>query len=134
VETRRLNEQVKRNPLRFPPDFMFQLNDLELEYLMLQVATSSWGGIRKLPYVFPEHGLPRLSSVLNSERASQVNIQIMRIYTRLREEVRNHNDVQNKLEQLDRKIINLGHDVNIHDGELETIFEPINELKQERKK
>jgi ORF6N domain len=73
VETRRLNEQVKRNILRFPSDFMFQLTKKELENLMSQSATSSWGGIRKLPLAFTEQGVAMLSSVLNSETAIRVN-------------------------------------------------------------
>ena len=79
VETRRLNEQVKRNIDSFPEDFMFQLNEKEWENLKSQNATSSWGGRRKKPYAFTEHGVLMLSSVLNSDRAIQVNIQIMRI-------------------------------------------------------
>jgi hypothetical protein len=75
VETRRLNEQVKRNMPRFPEDFMFQLSENEYKNLMSQIAISSWGGRRKLPYVFTEHGVFMLSSVLNSERAIKVNIQ-----------------------------------------------------------
>jgi hypothetical protein len=71
VETRRLNEQVKRNISRFPSDFMFQLTEIELENLMSQIATSSWGGIRKLPYAFTEHGVLMLSSVLKSDKAIQ---------------------------------------------------------------
>lgn len=76
VETRRLNEQVKRNIDRFPRDFMFQLTEKEWENLMSQIATSSWGGRRKMPFVFTEHGVLMLSSVLNSDRVIQVNIQI----------------------------------------------------------
>jgi hypothetical protein len=85
VETRRLNEQVKRNLKRFPDDFMFQLAQEELEILISQIATSSWGGTRKLPYVFTEHGVLMLSSVLNSDRAIDVNIKIMRVFTRFRQ-------------------------------------------------
>lgn len=77
VETRVLNQAVKRNINRFPPDFMFQLDKNETDLLMSQNVTSSWGGTRKLPYVFTEHGILMLSSVLNSEKAVQVNIQIM---------------------------------------------------------
>lgn len=73
VETRRLNEQVKRNLKRFPPDFMFQLSEQETKILMSQIATSRWGGLRKLPYAFTEHGVLMLSSVLNSDRAIEVN-------------------------------------------------------------
>lgn len=74
VETKRLNEQVKRNNSRFPDDFMFQLTIQEWENLKSQIATSSWGGRRKLPYAFTEHGVLMLSSVLNSDRAIAVNI------------------------------------------------------------
>ena len=77
VETKRLNEQVKRNLSRFPEDFMFQLSEIEFQNLKSQFATSSWGGIRKLPYVFTEHGVLMLSSILNSEKAIQTNIQIL---------------------------------------------------------
>ncbi len=84
IQTRRLNEQVKRNADRFPPDFMFQLTKEEYEYLMSQFATSSWGGRRKLPYAFTEHGILMLSSVLSSPRAIQINIEIMRIFVKIR--------------------------------------------------
>ena len=85
VETKRLNEQVKRNKDRFPEDFMFQLSKNEFEILKSQNATSSWGGRRLPPYVFTEHGVLMLSSVLRSGRAVEVNIQIMRIFTKMRE-------------------------------------------------
>ncbi len=117
VETRRLNEQVKRNINRFPIDFMFQLTQEELGILMSQNATSSWGGIRKLPFVFTDYGVLMLSSILNSLRAIQVNIQIMRIYTKLREILLTNSEVLLKLENLDKKMINLGQDVKMHDGE-----------------
>lgn len=81
VETRRLNEQVARNIDRFQDDFMFRLNDIEFESLISQIATSKQGGRRKLPYVFSEHGVLMLSSVLNSKQAIKVNIQLMRIFT-----------------------------------------------------
>lgn len=98
--------------------------------LMSQNATSSWGGTRKLPFVFTEHGVPMLSSVLNSQRATQVNIQIMRIYTRLREMLLSNIDLGLKIEKLDKKIVNLGYDVKMHDGEIESIFELLNEMKE----
>jgi len=84
VETRRLNEQVKRNIERFPEDFMFQLNKNEYDELRSQIATSKRGGRTYLPYAFTENGVAMLSSVLNSKKAIQVNIQIMRAFTRLR--------------------------------------------------
>jgi hypothetical protein len=86
VETGRLNEQVKRNLDRFPEDFMFQLTNEEWKPLRSQIAISKKGerGRRYAPFAFTEHGVLMLSSVLTSERAVQVNIQIMRIYTKLR--------------------------------------------------
>ena len=85
VQTFRLNEQVKRNINRFPEDFMFQLSETEWDSLISQIAISKKGrgGRRTLPYVFTEHGVLMLSSVLNSERAISVNIQIMRVFTRI---------------------------------------------------
>jgi len=80
VETRRLNEQVKRNSYRFPEDFMFQLTKIEFESLISQNATSSWGGNRKLPFAFTELGVAMLSSVLNSVIAVQINMSIMRAF------------------------------------------------------
>jgi hypothetical protein len=73
LETRILNQAVKRNITRFPPDFMFQLTKLEFENLISQFVTSSWGGIRKLPYAFSEHVVTMLSSVLRSEKAIEIN-------------------------------------------------------------
>ncbi|MBR5689458.1 MAG: ORF6N domain-containing protein [Prevotella sp.] len=84
VETRRLNEQVKRNIERFPEDFMFQLTKGEWEILKSQIATSSWGGIRKPPYAFTELGVAMLSSVLNSPLAINTNIEIMRAFVSFR--------------------------------------------------
>jgi len=104
VETRRLNEQVKRNRERFPGDFMFQLTESEFKNLMSQNATSSWGGRRKLPYAFTEHGVLMLSSVLNSDRAIKVNIQIMRIYVRIREMITLNADILQRLEEMERKL------------------------------
>jgi len=98
VETRRLNEAVRRNIKRFPPDFMFQLTSEEFknlksqfvissknENLMSQIATSSWGGTRKLPFAFTEQGLAMLSGVLNSDIAIETNIRIMRAFVAVRQ-------------------------------------------------
>src|SRR5690349_13363716 len=82
VETKVLNQAVNRHPDRFPPDFMFQLSDEEWSNLRSQIVTSSLGGRRYAPKVFTEHGVLMLSSVLNSPKAIQVNIQIVRIFTR----------------------------------------------------
>ena len=84
VETRRLNEQVKRNIERFPEDFMFQLTTNEFDNLKSQFATSSWGGVRKLPYAFTEQGVAMLSGVLKSPTAVEANIRIMRAFVSMR--------------------------------------------------
>jgi hypothetical protein len=121
VPTKRLNEQVKRNIDRFPDDFMFQLTDEEFENLRSQFATSSWGGRRVAPYAFTEHGVLMLSSVLNSERAIGVNIQIMRIYTKMRELLMTNQEILLKLEQLERK-------VDGHDEDIQVIFAYLKQL------
>jgi ORF6N domain len=121
VETRRLNEQVKRNIDRFPEDFMFQLTEKEWENLKSQNAISSWGGRRKKPYAFTEHGVLMLSSVLNSDRAIQVNIQIMRIYSKLRSMIMDHKDILLKLETLEGKVIK-------HDENFKVVFDYLREL------
>ena len=87
VETRRLNEQVKRNIKRFSDDFMFQLTKDEFDSLISQIATSSWGGVRKLPLVFTELGVAMLSSILNSEIAIEINKKIIRIFISLRQQI-----------------------------------------------
>jgi len=106
VETRRLNEQIKRNADRFPDDFMFQLTKEEWEHLMSQNETSSWGGRRKLPYAFTEHGVLMLSSVLNSKRAIAVNIHIMRVFNKIRKMLLTHKDLLFKMNALESKVSN----------------------------
>jgi len=123
VETKRLNEQVKRNSDRFPVDFMFQLTIEEFENLKSQFATSRWGGSRKLPYAFTEHGVLMLSSVLNSERAIKVNIQIMRIYTRIRHMLVTHKDILLRLEKIEQTLSG-------HDDKIILIFEYIKQLEE----
>jgi hypothetical protein len=123
VETRRLNEQVKRNLDRFPSDFMFQLTNEEFENLKSQNATSSWGGRRKLPFAFTEHGVLMLSSVLNSKRAIKVNIQIMRIYTRIRQMLLANKEILQRLDKLEQKLTE-------HDGQIMVIFEYLKQMEQ----
>ena len=120
VETRRLNEQVSRNSERFPEDFMFQLTDEEFANLKSQFATSSWGGRRKLPYVFTEHGAIMAASVLNSPRAIEISVHVVRAFVRLRELVAGNKELAQKLNQLERK-------VGAHDR---AIAELINAIRQ----
>ena len=105
VPTKRLNEQVRRNQGRFPPDFMFQLSSQEATDLRSQIATSNpgRGGRRSLPLVFTEQGVAMLSSVLHSERAVQVNIGIMRAFVQLRSMLANHRDLARKVEDMERR-------------------------------
>lgn len=98
VETRVLNQSVKRNIKRFPSDFMFQLTNLEFENLISQFVTSSWGGVRKLPYAFTEHGVTMLASVLRSDKAIDINIQIVRAFIALRQYALGYAELNQKLE------------------------------------
>jgi hypothetical protein len=104
VETKRLKEQVKRNRDRFPEDFMFTLNNEEFEALRSQIASSNRGGTRYLPMAFTEQGVSMLSSVLHSEKAIQVNIEIMRAFARYRALLIESKDFRKELNVLDDKI------------------------------
>ena len=104
VEVKRLNESIRRNNSRFPEDFMFQLSYNEWENLKSQIATSSWGGARKIPFVFTEQGVAMLSSVLRSERAIQVNIQIIRVYTKMRQLLLDNKELWLKIEKIEQAL------------------------------
>ena len=124
MSTGRLNEQVKRNLDRFPVDFMFQLTEDEFKNLKSQNATSSWGGRRKLPSAFAEHGVLMLSSVLNSSIAIGVNIQIMRIYTKMREMLMTNQEILLKLEQLEKQVVQNSDDIQMIFGALKELLNP----------
>jgi len=130
VETKHLNQAVKRNIARFPEDFMFQLNDREAgiwgsrigfpgpNNLRSQIVTSSYGGRRYRPYVFTEQGIAMLSSVLKSEHAIQVNIQIMRTFIKIREMLASNKELRVKIEKLENK----------YDNRFKIIFKVIKQL------
>jgi len=118
VETKHLIQAVKRNISRFPPDFMFQLSDEEFTNLRSQNVTSSWGGRRYPPYVFTEHGVAMLSSVLKSERAVKVNITIMRAFVQLRKMVSNYSGLLRKVEAIEKK----------YDTQFKIVFDAIKSL------
>jgi hypothetical protein len=122
VPTKVFNQAVRRNRTRFPKDFMFQLSRDEDESLRSQIVTSKIGrgGRRYRPYVFTEQGVAMLSSVLNSERAVQVNIAIMRAFVRLREMVGSNKELATKLEALEKK----------YDGQFRVVFQAIRKLMQ----
>ena len=124
VQTKRLNEQVKRNQERFPFDFMFQLTKKEFNDLKSQYATSRWGGRRIQPYAFTEHGVLMLSSVLKSKKAVQVNIQIMRIFTKMRELLLSQKDLILKVEKIETKLEGQNHEIRL-------LFEYIKKLMQQ---
>ena len=130
VETKVLNQAVKRNIDRFPADFMFPLNKQEADVLRSQFVTSrqdgtgQWGGRRYLPYVFTEQGVAMLSSVLNSKRAIQVNIQIVRTFTKLRELLTTNKDLREKIENMEKK----------YDKQLKAVFDVMKQLVIEEAK
>jgi len=103
VPTGRLNEQVRRNLKRFPEEFMFQMSMEEFKNLKSQFAISSWGGTRKVPFVFTEHGIAMLSSVLNSDRAISVNIQIIKTFIKMRRMMLSYKDLKEKIEKMESK-------------------------------
>ena len=129
VTTGNLNKAVKRNTNRFPEDFMFQLSETEFKNLKFQFGTSSWGGRRIPPYVFTEQGVAMLSGVLNSDRAINVNIQIMRTFTKLREMSANNLSLKLEIEGIKKKLQN-------QDKNIELVFTYLDELinKQENPK
>lgn len=121
VETKMLIRSFKRNIDRFPADFAFQLNKKEFDILRFHFGTSSHGGRRYVPYVFTEQGVAMLSSVLNSKRAIQVNIQIIRTFTELRKALATHKELREKIEEMERK----------YDKRFRAIFETIKLLIKE---
>jgi len=121
VTTGNLNKAVKRNIKRFPDDFMFQLTKEEFDNLIFQFGTSSWGGTRSLPFAFTEQGVAMLSGVLNSDRAIQVNIQIMRIFTKLREMLVENLSIRIEIESIKKKLVN-------QDKSIELVFSYLDEL------
>jgi len=129
VETRVLNQAVKRNCERFPEDFMFQFNDQDFENWKSQFVISNKEkmGIRNMPYAFTEQGVAMLSSVLNSKQAIQVNIQIIRIFTKMRELLLSHREILLKLNQLEMKLTQ-------HDDDIAAIFNVLKQLLIQKNK
>ena len=121
VETRVLNQAVNRNIERFPEEFMFQLTNEEFEILKSQIVISSWGGTRKMPFAFTEYGVAMLSSVLRSKRAIQVNIQIMLVFSKIREMLLDTLSMKLDIEEIKRRLSN-------QDKNLELVFSHLDEL------
>ena len=128
VETKQLKRAVRRNIGRFPVDFMFELSAEELSVWRSQFGTSKREkmGLRIPPFAFTEHGVLMLASVLNSERAIQVNIQVVRIFTKMREMLLNHKDIIEKLYQIEQILVD-------HDDKILLIFEYIKQLEQAKR-
>lgn len=127
VETGNLNKAVYRNIKRFPPDFMFQLTAEEARNLMFQIGISSWGGNRMLPHVFTEQGVAMLSGVLNSDRAVQVNIQIMRVFTEIRKMLFDNTELRLAIEEIRKKTEN-------NTKNIEVVFQYFDEMLEEKEK
>ena len=125
VETKQLKRQVRRNMERFPEDFMFELTDIEYEILRSQFGTSSWGGNRYLPLVFTEQGIAMLSSVLNSPLAIKVNIQIIRVFSKIRETLSDGLNMKLDIEEIKKKLTN-------HDQNIELVFSYLDELMEKQ--
>ena len=127
VETRVLNQSIKRNIKRFPKDFMFQLSEKEFKNLMSQNVISSWGGTRKMPYAFSEQGVAMLSSILNSDVAIEVNIRIIRVFTKFRQYSLTNKDILLQLAKLEKEVKGNSKDI-------QNIFMVLKELieKQQR--
>ena len=104
VETRVLNQAVRRHMKRFPEDFMFQLTKTEFNNLKSQFVISSWGGVRKMPLAFTEQGVAMLSGILNSDKAIEVNIQIMRAFIKLRHMILEHDELKRELDELRKEM------------------------------
>jgi hypothetical protein len=118
VETRALIQAMKRNRARFPSDFMFQLTPEEIENLRSQSVISSWGGRRYRPYAFTEQGVAMLSSILRSERAVRVNIEIMRAFVRLRQVMSTQADLLRRLDELEQR----------YDAQFKAVFDALRQL------
>lgn len=128
VETRVLNQSIKRNLNRFPKDFMFQLSEKEFKNLISQNVTSSWGGTRKSPYAFTEQGVAMLSSVLNSETAIEVNIRIIRVFTKMREFALTHKEILMQLARLEKEVSSNNRNTEKNSQDIENIFMVLKEL------
>ncbi len=120
VSTMAFNQAVRRNLNRFPSDFMFQLTEVEFENLISQSVISSWGGRRKRPWVFTEHGAVMAANVLRSARAIRMSVEVVRAFIQLRQFALSHDELARKIEQLEQK----------YDGQFEVIFDALRALME----
>jgi hypothetical protein len=122
IETKRLKEAVRRNTVRFPEDFMFELTQEEFKNLRTQFASSSWGGSRYPPFAFTEHGAVMLASILNSETAVKASLFVVRTFVKLRQLTGSYKELAEKVVQLEEK----------YDTQLEYVFQAIQELSEQK--
>jgi ORF6N domain len=125
VTTGRLNEAIKRNRTRFPEDFMFQLTVSEAENLKSQFAISSWGGRRKLPFVFTEHGAIQAANVLRSTRAVEMGIYVVRAFVQLRDLLTSNKELAKRVDELEKRIV---RKLDTHDQAITEIIKTIRQL------
>lgn len=123
VETKALTQAIRRNSARFPRDFAFVLTKQEFANLKSQIVTSSWGGIRKAPLAFTEHGALMAAAVWNSPRATEVSVHVMRAFVRMRDTLATHRELGKRLDELESK-------VGTHDRTIGTILQAIRQLTQ----
>jgi len=133
VETKVLNQAISRNIERFPSDFMFQLDQQEWSNLKSQIVTSSWGGRRKMPKALTEQGVAMLSSVLNGSRAINVNIQIIRIFTRIRQMLMDNTKLRLEIEKIKTKLDNQGNNMELVFRYLDELIEKKSESKPRKR-
>ena len=129
VTTRRLNEQVRRNRKRFPDDFLFELTTEEFANLKSRFATSSWGGRRKRPLAFTEHGAIQAATILNSPRAVEMSVHVVRAFVKLREVLSSNRELARRFEQLESR---LDSKLTEHDEAIAAILSAIRELMRPR--
>ena len=124
VQTKVLKQAVRRNIERFPEEFMFELSTEEFANLRSQIVTSSWDSIRYAPMAFSEHGIAMLSSVLKSKQAITVNIQIIRVFIRMRELIRKHQELEHWMEEIEKKVIG-------QDEKIALVFEYLEQFQKQ---
>ncbi len=134
VETKRINEAIKNNPDKFPYDFMFKLTKDEEEILRSKISTSSWGGRRYNSKVFTEQGVYMLATILKSKIATEVTINIMRTFTKMREFALNYDDITKRLEEIEKTIKIDQQNLNYNSNRIDEAFELLNEILKDTQK
>ena len=125
VKTKRLKEAVRRNRKKFPADFMFELTREEWQNLRTQIASSSWGGLRYMPFAFTEHGVTMIASILNSQKAIDMNIAVVRAFISLRKLSKQHIELSEQLQLLRKEVLDR---IGEHDTQLSAIYNTIENL------